>query len=785
MKFSEHWLRHYCNPQLTTQALADALTFGGIEVETLEPVAPAFERVIVGEVLSVAKHPNADRLNVCAVNAGDRTLDIVCGAPNVSPGMKAPLALVGAQLPGGLAIKAAKVRGVESHGMLCSARELGLSADASGLLVLEADAQPGEDIRRVLDLDDVVFTTKPTPNRGDCLSLLGMAREVSALTGAAIEPPVRDPVAASTTDALTVTLEAEAACPRYCGRLVRGVKAGGVAPAWMVQRLERSGVRSVSPIVDITNYVMLELGQPLHAFDAGKLKAHIVVRYAREGESIDLLNGQTLALTPGLLVIADSSKPVALAGIMGGAATAVDESTQDIFLESAYFQPDVIAGKSRVLGFGSDSSYRYERGVDFGATRAALERATRLVLDICGGAAGPITEVAATLPARAPVRLRLARVERLLGIRLDEAEATAILRRLGFTFEAGADQWLVTPPSYRFDITIEEDLIEELARVHGYENIPAAALRTSAAMLPAREEARTASDLRHYMAARDYHEVVTYSFVDARWESDFCDNTAPIALANPIASQMSVMRSSLFGGLVDCVAFNARHKQTRVRIFEIGRCFLLASADGSAQPWRLGGAAYGTAVDEQWASAARRVDFYDVKGDVCALFAPRTVRFEPAAHPALHPGKSARIVADGLQAGWIGELHPRWQQKYDLPLAPVLFELDLAVLAPRVLPVYNEISKFPPVRRDLAAVFDETIPYQPIIDALRAQKPDIVAAIGLFDVYRGADLGKGKKSLAFRVLLQDTRKTLTDAEVESAVVQLREILQRQFNAKLR
>lgn len=784
MKFSEHWLRRYCNPQLTTQALADALTFGGIEVETLEPVAPAFEHVIVGEVLSVAKHPNADRLKVCTVNAGDRTLDIVCGAPNVSVGMKAPLALVGARLPGGLAIEAAKVRGIESHGMLCSAQELGLSTDASGLLTLEADAQPGEDIRRVLDLDDVVFTTKPTPNRGDCLSLLGMAREVSALTGAAIDPPARDPVAAGMTDVLTVTLDAAAACPRYCGRLVRGVSARGITPAWMVQRLERSGLRSINPIVDITNYVMLELGQPLHAFDAGKLEGQIIVRYAREGESIGLLNGQTIALTPELLVIADSTRPVALAGIMGGAATAVEEGTQDIFLESAFFQPNVIAGKSRVLGFGSDSSYRFERGVDFGATRAALERATQLVLEICGGAAGPITEASAALPARVPVRLRLPRVERLLGIQLNETEAAEILRRLGFTFEAGVQQWLVTSPSYRFDIAIEEDLIEELARVHGYENIPAATPRTPAAMLPAREETRATSDLRRCMADRDYHEVVTYSFVDARWEADFCGNATPIALANPIASQMSVMRSSLFGGLIDCVAFNARHKQTRVRVFEIGRCFL-SSVDGSGQPWRLAGAAYGAAVDEQWASAARRVDFYDVKGDVSSLFAPRAVVFEPALHPALHPGKSARIVVDGLQAGWIGELHPRWQQTYDLPLAPVLFELDLAVLAQRVLPVYNEISKFLPVRRDLAAIFDETIPYQPVIDALRAQKPDVVAAIELFDVYRGADLGKGKKSLAFRILLQDTRKTLTDAEVESAVVQLREILQRQFNAKLR
>ncbi|MGE5524116.1 MAG: phenylalanine--tRNA ligase subunit beta [Rhodospirillaceae bacterium] len=784
MKFSEHWLRSLCNPPLATQALADTLTFGGIEVELLEPVAPAFDNVVVGEVLSVTKHPDADRLNLCEVAAGDQKLSIVCGAPNVRVGMKAPVALVGAQLPGGLAIKKAKVRGVESQGMLCSAKELGLSEEASGLLALSPDAKSGDDIRTVLDLDDTLFTTKPTPNRGDCLSILGMAREVAALTRTALKPPHSGAVEASTNDTLRVELAAPEACPLYCGRLVRSVRADTPTPDWMIQRLTRSGVRSISAIVDITNYVMLELGQPLHAFDAAKLKGGITVRYARSGEPITLLNGETRELTPSYLVIADDAHAVALAGIMGGAATAVDAKTQDIFLESAYFEPAVIAGKSRELGFGSDSSYRFERGVDFGATRAGLERATALVLEICGGEAGPITEAVAKLPRRAAVPLRLPRVQRLLGIEIEASEAEEILSRLGCEIVRGADHWLVTPPTYRFDISIEEDLIEELVRVYGYDRVPATIPEAAASMLPLPEATRSNAAIRHLMADRDYQEVVTYSFVDRAWEEDYCSNRAPVALANPIASHMSVMRSSLFGGLVDCVAFNARHKQTRVRVFEIGRCFSSARG-GVDQPWRLGGVAYGAAVDEQWGSDGRKVDFYDVKSDVEALFAPRELRFEAAAHPALHPGKSARVLCDGVAAGWLGELHPRWQQKYDLPSAPVLFELDWDVLRGDRLPAYAETSRFPPVRRDMALVFDEETPYQEVMDALNARKPPIVAHIGLFDVYRGSDLGKGRKSLAFRVLLQDTRKTLTDAEVESAVAQLREILQQQFNAKLR
>ena len=783
MKFSERWLRTFVNPPRGTRELAHALTFGGIEVEAVEPAAPAFERVVVGEVVSVERHPGAERLSVCQVNVGVAPLTIVCGAPNVRAGMRVPTALIGAKLPA-VEIRATQVRGVESHGMLCSEKELGLSDASDGLMTLAPDAPIGASVRDVLDLDDSVFTTKPTPNRGDCLSVLGIAREVAAITGSTLEPPPSSPVRPQLDDRVRVTLDAPQACSRYCGRLVRGVNAAAPTPAWLRSRLERSGVRSISAIVDVTNYVMLELGQPLHAFDAAKLEGGIRVRFAREGERLELLNGETPALDPDFLVIADERKAVALAGIMGGAATAVDAATRDVFLESAFFSPGVIAGKSRVLGFGSDSSFRFERGVDFSETARALERATELVVAVCGGTAGPVTEARAVLPERKPVDVRLERANRVLGIAIAEDEASDTFRRLGFGFEARGGRFTVTPPSYRFDIGIEEDLIEELARIHGYDRIPAAAPVAPAVMLPAPESTRTPASIREILVQRGYHEVVTYSFIDRSWEEDLCGNARPVALANPIASHMNVMRSSLIPGLVNTVAFNVRHKQSRVRVFEVGRCFL-ESSGAYVQPLRVGACAYGNALPEQWAAPARPLDFYDVKADLGALFAPRVAAFEAAQHPALHPGRSARIRVEGEIVGWLGELHPRWQRKYDLPLATVLVEIEYDALAKTVLPAYEEVPRFPPVRRDLAALFDESVPFAAILDALRDAAPPIVTDIGLFDVYRGSDLEKGKKSLAFSILLQDTRKTLTDAEVESAVSRLRDVLRQRFDAKLR
>lgn len=784
MKFSENWLRTFVNPPLATRELAEAVTMSGVEVEAIEPVAPPFDGVVVGEVLKVGRHPDADRLTVCQVNAGGAPVTIVCGAPDVAAGIKVPVALPGAALPGA-SIKVAMVRGVESHGMLCSAKELGLAESASGILILPPEAPIGSDVRKLLELDDRVLTLKPTPNRGDCLSLLGIAREVSAVTGASLALVESRPARATITDRLNVTLEAPQACPRYCGRLVKGVNAGAATPEWMTRRLARSGIRPVSALVDITNYVMLELGQPLHAFDAAKLEGGIRVRYAKAGEKLTLLNGTAPPLTPAFLVIADEAKAVALAGIMGGLATAVSETTRDVFLESAFFDPEAIAGKTRLLNFASDSSYRFERGVDFAGTLAALERATQLVLEVCGGSAGPVTEARAPLPARDPVRLRLARVERLLGIKLDGIQVGEILRRLRFEFSAAEGAFRVTPPSYRFDLALEEDLVEELARIHGYDRIPATMPAAPATMLPAPESRRDLAAIRRLLAGRDYQEIVSYSFVDAAWEGDFAGNTGPVALANPIASHLSVMRSTLAGGLIHCLAHNLGHKQSRVRLFEVGRCFMTEASGAYRQPPRIGALAYGDARHEQWGLPARRVDFYDVKGDVEALLAPRAAEFIPAQHPALHPGKSASIVIEGRTAGWIGELHPRWQQKYDLPLPPVLFELECEVIVERGLPAYNETSKFPPVRRDIAAEVDEAISYQAILEGLRRERPAIVTEIGLFDIYRGTGVEEGKKSLAFRVLLQDTRKTLTEAEVESAISQLRRTLQQQFNAKLR
>lgn len=783
MKFSEKWLRTFVDPPLSTRELADRITFGGIEVETVEPVAPPFTGVVAGEVLSVERHPDAERLSVCRVNVGVAPLTIVCGAPNVRPGMRVPAALVGASLPG-MRIKAANVRGVESQGMLCSATELGLAAEAAGLLELPANCIIGTDVRTILDLDDQLFTTKPTPNRGDCLSLLGMAREVAALCDLPMRRPDMTPVSSSISDSLEVRLMAGAACPLYSGRLIRGVDTSRASPSWMVERLARSGLRSISAVVDITNYVMLELGQPLHAFDAARIDGGISVRWAAAGETFELLNGERPSLTPEFLLIADERKALALAGIMGGAVSAVTASTSDVFLESAYFDPAAIAGKSRMLGFGSDSSYRFERGVDFGATELALQRASELVIAICGGRPGPPVVAKGELPGRMPVNVRMSRAARVLGMEIDSDEAGQILRRLGFECRFQGEVWTATPPTFRFDVAIEEDLIEEIARVHGYSRIPVAMPRISVEMLGCSERVHSAAAIKASLASRDYQEVITFSFVDRAWEADFGGNLDPVVLANPIASQMGVMRSQLFGSLVSCAAFNVNRKQSRVRLFEVGRCFVRTGGDYD-QPLRLGGLAYGDAFPVQWGIKSENVDFYDVKADVEALLGSKKLRFERATHPALHPGKCARIWCDGAAAGWIGELHPRWQQKYDLPQSAILFELDWTVLNHAGVPGYSEVSKFPPVRRDMTAEFEEAVDFEVIREALERDKPALVTEIGVVDVYRGAGVGKGKKSLAFRVLLQDTHKTLTDAEVESAVSRLRQTLQKQFNAKLR
>jgi len=785
LKFSEHWLRQFVDPPLTSEELAHVLTMAGLEVEALDSAAPPFSKVVVAEVVSVERHPDAERLSLCRVNAGlVEQLQIVCGAPNVQPGMRVPCALPGAELPGGLAIRQAKVRGVESFGMLCSAKELGLAEDAAGLYALAGDAPVGADLREYLDLEDRIFTLKLTPNRADCLSVAGVAREVAAITASSLSLEAARPAQAAIPDEFPVRVIDPAACPLYCGRVVRGVRMDAATPDWMVRCLARSGLRSINPVVDITNFVMLELGQPLHAFDLALLKDAIEVRFARAGEKLLLLNGETAELEPDMLVIADASGPVALAGIMGGDSTSVSSATVDLFLEGAFFEPAVIAGRGRRLGFGSDSAHRFERGVDFGGTRGALERATQLILGICGGVPGPVKEVRGTLPARPPIPLRLERARRLLGLDLDDGQVQMLLRRLHFSFAMDQGVFHVTPHSYRFDLAIEEDLIEELARLHGYDRIPASLPQGPAVMPRAAESYRPAAQLRRMLVARDYQEVINYAFVDASWEADFNGNADPVRLRNPIASQMGVMRSSLIGGLVGRLQHNLAHRQARVRMFEIGCCFSRAGRE-FAQTERLAALVQGDVHPEQWGLTPRAVDFYDLRGDLEALFWPAVPRFEPAAHPAFHPGKSARVLLDGQPAGWIGEIHPRWQQAYELASPAMVFEVELAPLLERPVPGFSGISRFPPVRRDLALVVDEGIPAQDILDAAQAEKPPVVSDITLFDVYRGKGLGDGKKSLAFRVLLQDTQKTLTDAEVEVAVVQLVQALQARFGATLR
>ncbi len=776
MKFSESWLRSFVDPPLSTQELAYVLAMGGLKVESVEPVAPPFDKVVVGRVIEVARHPNADRLSLCKVDVGrGAPLAVVCGAPNVIAGMKAPVALVGARLPG-VEIKQAKVRGVESNGMLCSAKELGLSQDHSGLLELPTEAPLGSDVRRVLDLDDQLITIELTPNRGDCLSLRGVAREVSILTGA--------PLKESAVPAAQVT---------QSGKRTIRLKD---TPAWMMQRLERCGLRPISAIVDITNFVMLELGQPLHAFDNRAIDGDVIVRLARDGERLQLLNGQEVGLTPDILLIADERKPLALGGVMGGHASAVSDATVDVFLEAAWFNPSAVAGRARRLALSSDAAFRFERGVDFARTAEGMERATQLILDVCGGAAGPISEAIATLPQRRPIRLRASRAGKIVGVHFTDERIAELLHRLQLQHKRAAGEFTVTPPSHRFDLEIEEDLVEEVARLHGYENIPSRPPKAQLAMLGAPERRRNLAELKRILVDREYFEVVNFSFVDAQWERDFCGNAEPIALENPIAAQLEVMRSSMIGSLVANLRFNLARKLERVRVFEAGRCFLRSSGrddpddpakalPGYYQPLRLAGLAYGPVAPEQWGVPTRPVDFYDVKGDVEALLVPRGARFAPIAHPGLHPGRSAGVTVDEAEIGWIGELHPRWQQKYDLPRAPVLFELDAEALCRVAVPQYREISKFPPVIRDRSMDFEEGVSAARILAELAQNRPPIVRDIRVFDVYRGGNLGRGRKSLAFRVVMQDTARTLTDAEADAAMAQLTEVLSAKFGAKLR
>ena len=807
MQFPESWLRQFCNPELTTEALAETLTMAGLEVEDVRPAAPQFSGVVAGRVRGVQPHPNADKLRVCQVDVGQaELLQIVCGAPNVVEDMFVPCAIVGAELPpqqagqGALRIGAAKMRGVDSQGMLCSARELGLSADHAGLLVLQGTPKPGEDLRALLSLDESVFTIKLTPNLGHCLSVLGVAREVSAVTGAALQKPRFDPIVPGLDDRLPVRIEAPELCGRFSGRVIRGVNARAATPQWMKQRLERSGQRSISALVDISNYVMLELGRPSHVFDLAKIRGGLSVRWAHAGEQLELLNGQTITLSPDMGVIAANDGVESLAGIMGGQATAVTLDTEDLYLEAAFWWPDAIRGRARRLNFSTDAAARFERGVDYATTVEHLDAITALILQICGGKAGPADDQITKIPQRKPVHMRVARCEKVIGIPIGAERMGEIFSRLGLKTEfasAGEPTWIVTPGSERFDLEIEEDLIEEIARIHGYGHIPTHAPVAQLQPLPVPEAHRSLHALRLKAVALGYQETINFAFVDPQWEQDFAGQAQPIRLLNPIVAPMSAMRSTLIGSLVNVLADNLNHRAKRLRLFELGRVFARdAQAEngpmqvaGIHQPTRLSGLAYGSAWPLQWGEGERRVDFYDIKSDVETLCSGAgELHWQPCAHPALHPGRSAQVLLNGEILGVVGELHPKWVQSYSLQSAPVVFELDATLLQAQKTPVFSPINRVPSVQRDLAFLVPSAICYAQMQKAAQTAIQNqavcgIIREMRLFDLFT-LHGETAFRSMAFRLQLQDVQ-TLTDERIDAACQALVAAVTQQTGAQLR
>ncbi|WP_249976727.1 phenylalanine--tRNA ligase subunit beta [Vreelandella olivaria] len=784
MKFSEQWLREWVSPQLDTQAIADQITMAGLEVDAIESVASAFSGVVVAEVLSKERHPDADKLSVCTVNDGSgEPVQVVCGAPNVEVGQKIPFAQVGGVLSGDFKIKKAKLRGVESRGMICSASELGLAEDTSpGILVLPSSAPVGGNFREYMQLDDMTIEVDLTPNRGDCLSIKGLAREVGVLNRLPVGGPEIQAVPATIDDTFPVRIDAPEQCPRYIGRVIRGVDVSAATPLWMVERLRRSGVRSIDPVVDVTNYVMLELGQPLHAFDRDNLKGGIVVRLAKEGERLVLLDGQDVALKSETLVIADDDGSLAMAGIMGGENSGVSETTQTIFLESAYFTPLAVAGKARSYGLHTDASHRFERGVDPQLASVAVERATGLLIEICGGQAGPVTECVhdASMPAPRNIVLRTTRLESALSKKLASDDVTDILLRLGLEAESLAEGWSVTVPSWRFDVAIEEDLIEEVARVHGYNNLPTRRPAARLALRPANEATLTQRQLRNQMVARGFQEAITYSFVAPELQAAILPDAVSPALANPISSDLSVMRASLFPGLLRALEHNLNRQQTRVRLFETGLVFN-GHLDNLVQVPMMGALVCGAREEEGWSGVKTSVDFYDLKGDLESLLAlggnQDAWRFEPAEHPALHPGQSAQLRHNDEPVGWIGTLHPQVGATLGLKVDAVLFEVRLDALSEGRIPAFEPLSRYPEVRRDLAFILKQEISVQVLLDCVRVEAGNYLKDIKLFDVYAGKGVAEGCKSIALGLTWQHPSRTLNDGEinqlVDSIVTQVR------------
>lgn len=795
MQFPESWLREFCNPSLTTQQLADTLTMAGLEVEELSAVAPPFSNIVVGEIKEAIQHPNADRLRVCKVDVGRaELLDIVCGAPNARVGIKVPCAMVGAELPPGedgkpFLIKVGNLRGVESQGMLCSARELKLSDEQGGLLELSADAVPGQDIRVHLNLDDTLFTLKLTPNLAHCLSVFGVAREVAALTGAPLMTPSFPSVAAGLSDVVPVTISATNLCGRFSGRVVRHVNPKAATPQWMVDKLARCGQRSVTALVDISNYVMFELGRPSHIFDLDKIHGGLDIRWGRAGEHLKLLNGNTVAIDDQVGVIVDERQVESLAGIMGGDASAVTDDTQNVYVEAAFWWPRAIAGRSRRFNFSTDAGHRFERGVDPSDTVEHIERLTQLIIDICGTAdtdCGPIDDVKADMPKAKVVTLRVTRASKILGMPLTQGQCADALERLGLSVTQTEGVLSVQPPLYRFDLQIEEDLIEEVARMIGYDNLPNTPPLAPITAKIRPESQRSPFAVRRSLAALGYQETINFSFVEERWEQELAGNPNPIKLLNPIASQMSVMRSSLIGSLLQVVKFNLDRKAQRVRVFELGRVFLRDSTvtntdttvQGFDQPMRVAGMVCGKADSLQWGRKDSAVDFFDVKGDIEALLAPAKASFEAAEHPAMHPGRCARVLLNGVALGFIGEIHPRWRLAYDLSVAPVMFELELSPLLQRSVPIFKAVARHQSVERDIAVLVAEKVTHADVMSAVwSAPTGGVLRDATLFDIYRSKAAPDAKesgaagseKSLAVRLTLNSAEATLTEEQIEAAV----------------
>lgn len=812
MQFSESWLRTFVDPKITTEELSHMLTMAGVEVVGLRPVAPPTSKIVVGKVLEVIKHPDAEDLKVCQVDIGtDTPQNIVCSAPNIRIGIKVPVALVGAQLPPieddkvprCAIIKPLKLYGVESQGMLCSAHTLKLSEDHKGLLILPEDTLVGQDIREALNLNDMIFDIKLTPNKADCLSVFGVARDVAAITGATLKSPKFKAVQVKLTDKLPVRICAPDLCGRFSGRVIRNVNARAKTPQWMVHRLERSGQQSISALIDISNYVMLELGRPSHVFDLDKIHGAIDVRWGHRGETLKLLNDNIIAVDETVGVIADAHHIISLAGIMGSNHSAVTLDTMNIYLEAAFWWPHSIRGQLRRYNFSTDAGHRFERGVDWSTTVEHIEYLTQLIFDICGGQAGPVDEQTINIPKRKPIKMRVSRVNRIIGVQISANEITQIFQRLALAFKHDGETFLVTPPAYRFDIKIEEDLIEEVARIYGFEKIPAHPPIAANVMRSTHETQRSIHEIRHALAARGYTETVNFSFVDAEWEQDFaCKDKSSVHLVNPITKQLSVMRTTLFGSLISVLRYNLNRCAERIRVFEVGRVFLhdpsIKASEmevaGLSQPRMVGALAYGTAFDKQWNSSSRIVDFFDVKGDLEVLLSPIVVRFIKAEHPALHSGRSACITIDERVVGWVGELHPRWIQKYDLLHTPILFEIEAQVLMRRTLPILTEVPKFPSVRRDIALVVDQKIAVQALLDEMQAvlqeQSCKIIQRIALFDAFHAkpntlSDIDVHEKSLAFRIILQDCDGTLQNARIDQAIKTLVDRLVRVYGARLR